>query len=231
MDEQLLQPMTAIPLKGIRKSIATRLGHIWREAVHVTLHRAVDVSCLYERKSYLAVPLIDYVLYALVQALKEDRFSVMNSHFDGQRILPYRTINLGYAIDHPKGLIVVNVFHTEAMDIYSFAEARKLQVSKAKAWKHTPSDLENGTFTVTNLGSLGIDYFTPILNPPQSAILGLGRTKIESTTDTWGNAPTIKALLPVSLTVDHRVLDGADAARFIQRVEEHIKELGNNLSE
>lgn len=226
-NQRQLTPLHTSPLRGIRKTIASRLGSVWREAVHVTLHRKTDVTGLYEKRRELAYSRIDYVLFAIVQTLKEQEYAAFNSHFDGHERTVFRSIHLGLATDHPKGLIVPNLFGTEAMDMATFAARRRELIDRAKRWKHAPDELENGTFTVSNLGTLGVDWFTPILNPPQVAIMGLGRTQTAPVYNSWGEAPELKALLPVSLTVDHRVLDGAIAARFLSRVEQHIAALAS----
>jgi pyruvate dehydrogenase E2 component (dihydrolipoamide acetyltransferase) len=224
-EPQVLKLYKQIPIKGIRRFIAARLSKAWQEAVHVTLHKDVDVTYYYEHKAELTYSLIDYILYGLVQTLKEESFHMFNGHFDGQTLQTFTSVNLGIATDHPKGLLVPVLHGAEEMAFGTFIDIRKSMISRAKAWKHTPQELENGTFTVTNLGIMGIDYFTPILNPPQVAIMGLGRVRVESMGWNWAEALTPKALLPLSLTIDHRILDGADAARFMTRLESHMREL------
>lgn len=213
------------PLKGVRRTIAARLGGVWRDAVHVTLQRELDVTPCYENKERLTGSLIDYMLYGFVQTLRETRFASFNAHFDGHTLRAYSSINIGLATDHPKGLIVPVLHGVEAMEQRAFAAARKELVSRAREWRHSPQELEGGTVTVSNLGTLGIGFFTPILNPPQTAILGIGATRVAPVIRQWGEAPQARALVPVSLTVDHRVLDGADAARLLQRLQEHIEAL------
>ncbi len=203
--------------------IASRLSGSWQQAVHVTLHKQMDVTLFYEHKAAFSYSLMDYLLYALVQTLKEERFNSFNSHFDGQVFRQYASINLGLATDHPKGLIVPNLYGAENMHLADFTFMRKELMNRAKQWKHAPSELTNGTFTVTNLGTMGIDFFTPILNPPQTAILGLGRIKMESVITEWGSPPIPKVFIPISLSIDHRVLDGAAAARFLQCLEGKVQ--------
>jgi pyruvate dehydrogenase E2 component (dihydrolipoamide acetyltransferase) len=217
-----LVPSTEIPLKGIRRTIATRLGAIWQQAVHVTLHKTIDVTAFYERKAELAFSLLDHLLHGLVLTLQEERFRSFNAHFDGGMLKTYASVNLGLATDHPRGLMVPIVHRAEGMGLAEFVLTRKDVVSRALTGKMKPGDMENGTFTVSNLGTMGIDAFTPILNPPQTAILGLGRTRFETVSWSWGEEPDRRAMLPLSLTVDHRVVDGADAARFLLAVEANM---------
>jgi len=213
------------PLKGIRKMISSRLGTIWREAVHVTIQKKLDITDLYSRKSELTFSLIDYIYYSLVLTLQKEEFSAFNAHFDGQVLSSFSSVNLGLATDHPKGLIVPVIHRADLMNIDRFVARRKELTAKAKAWRQSFEELENGTFTVTNLGTLGIDWFTPILNPPQTAILGIGRIAHEAVSWDRDHNLTVKATLPLSLTMDHRVLDGAEAARFLLAFEECLHEL------
>lgn len=223
--ESRLQVLKEMTVKGIRKTIASRLGAIWQEAVHVTLVRECDFTTFYANKGALPHALTDYLLLALVRVLQEEKFAVFNSHYEEQLLRTYSSVNLGLALDHPKGLIVPVIHGAEALDIAQLSVVRKEAAGKALAWKHKPADLEEGTFTVTNLGPLGIDSFTPILNPPQVAILGIGRMKVQQVGWTWGEPTEARALVPLSLTIDHRVLDGADAAKFLQRLEAVFQEL------
>jgi len=223
--QPVLQLYREKPLKGIRKTISSRLGTIWREAVHVTIQKKLDITDLYSRKSELTFSLIDYIYYSLVQTLQKEQFCAFNAHFDGQVLSSYSSVNLGLAVDHPKGLIVPVIHRADLIHIEEFVARRKELTGKAKAWQHTVEELENDTFTVTNLGTLGIDWFAPILNPPQTAILGTGRITHEAISWDRDHNPTIKATLPLSLTIDHRVLDGAEAARFLLALEECLHEI------
>lgn len=225
MEAALASPeiQAEIPLKGVRKFIAKRLSGIWREAVHVTLQKEADITHYYANKKDLPYSLPDYLFHALVQTLQEDGFRAFNAHFEEETLKVFRPVNLGIATDHPKGLIVPVLHGCEQWDLATFAEKRKAAVQRAREWKHSPQELENGTFTVSNLGTMGIDFFTPILNPPQVAILGLGRVKFESSSRSWNEPPIPRAFLHLSLTIDHRALDGADAARFLSALEEKLK--------
>lgn len=219
MDDDLLVVDRERKLSGVRKIIAERLSASWREAVHVTLHRKMDVSALYEHKHMRVYSFIDYVYYALVLTLGDPQWRKLNAHLEERTHRMYQTVNLGIAVDHPRGLIVPNVHRAETMDLADFASQRKKIVRAAQAWEHSPEMLEAGTFTVSNLGAESIGYFTPILNPPQVAILGLGSVEFVYTSHSWGEPPAMKAMLPLSLSFDHRVIDGAEAARFLKVLE------------
>lgn len=212
-------------LKGIRKFISSRLSTIWQEAVHVTLHKEVEISSFYENRHILPYSLIDYLLYGLIETLNLNEFKKFNSHFDGKTLQTFDSINLGIATDHPKGLVVPVIHLTDQLSMEDFILRKQDLISRTKLWKQNPEELENGTFTVSNLGTMGIDFFTPILNPPQVAILGLGRVRTQLLSWKWEDDPSPKALLPLSLTIDHRVLDGADAARFLDVFEENFSQV------
>lgn len=214
-DIEVMPVMREIPLKGIRKTIASRLGGIWREAVHVTFHRQIDVSILYENKKSLRHSLIDYLQYALVCTLDSASFRRFNATFEGEVLREIGQVNLGIAFDHPRGLIVPVLHGANRLSLDRFALQRKELTHRAAAGRLIAGELDNGTFTVTNLGTMGIDFFSPILNPPQTAILGFGRVRFEHSASSWEAVPERRALLGISLTVDHRVVDGADAARFL----------------
>ncbi|MFD0714695.1 2-oxo acid dehydrogenase subunit E2 [Paenibacillus sp. GCM10027626] len=219
---ELLRLQAEFPLKKARKLISGRLSAIWHEAVHVTVHKDIDVTAYYERRELLRQSFIDYVYHTVVQVLKKEPFHTFNSYFHGDVVKTYSSVNLGLAMDHPKGLVVPVLHLAEQLDIGQFAAKRKELIARTKQWKHEPWELDQGTFTISNLGPLGIDGFTPILNPPQVAILGLGRVWMQAFARDWEEAPARKAIIPFSLTIDHRVLDGADAAKFVNAVEKEL---------
>ncbi|MCL6443099.1 MAG: 2-oxo acid dehydrogenase subunit E2 [Alicyclobacillus sp.] len=231
----LTDPYGDIPIKstfrlsGARKVIARRLGEGWRNSVPVTLHRRLDVQSierLRTRNSTGAKDLsfIDYVLFALVRALHTS--DIMNATFDGETVRIYSTVNLGIAVDSPRGLAVPVLHNAHALSILELRQQRRRLIELVRQWKQRPSDLTGGTFTVSNLGSFGVEYFTPIINPPQVAILGLGQA-YRQTHKAVGSTEELRhsATLPVSLTFDHQVMDGALAAEFLIRFQEQIEEI------
>jgi pyruvate dehydrogenase E2 component (dihydrolipoamide acetyltransferase) len=167
-------------LKGIRKLISSRLSAVWHEAVHVTLHKQLDVTVFYKNRYQFPHAFLDYFYYALIQTLKQDEYKRFNAYYDGTLLQSFDSIHLGLAVDHPKGLIVPVIHGTDASSLDDFVIRRKDLMNRTKLWKQTPQEMEHGTFTISNLGPIGIDFFTPILNPPQVAILGIGRVQIQS---------------------------------------------------
>lgn len=210
-------------LRSVRRVIARRLSQIWQEAPHVTLHRELDATGLGEARARTGHSAIDVILWATTRALV--RYPEFNATFDGEVHRLYAGVHLGYAVDTPRGLVVPVLRDAAARGIDGLAAERKRMIATVMEGRFEMSDVEGGTFTVTNLGTMGVDFFTPILNPPQVAILGLGRLKTAAVG--WGpaEAPKVRELLPVSLSFDHRVIDGARAAVFLQAIQEELSSL------
>lgn len=198
-------------LKGIRKTIARRLGESYRNAVHMTLNKEMDISNVVNFRESLEkeVPLTDFILAGVKEALLEH--PELNSNYEDNEQKIFEDINLGYAVDTEKGLLVPVIKNSEDLRVPEINKKRKDLLNKVFEGKYSPKDLKGGTFTVTNLGPLGIDEFTPIINPPEVAILGVGRTEDESKVD-------------FSLSLDHRVVDGADGARFLNTLQEKLSD-------
>ncbi len=219
-----------VPLTGIQRTAAERLAASWRETPLVTEGIEVDFSaCLAVRAEKAAAwqeahdiePSInDIVLKATAQALKAHMR--LNAAYSDGAIEQFQEINLGVAVDSEQGLIVPVLHGADRLNIGEIARATRDLGTKAREGKLGLADLEGGTFTVTNLGGLGVDWFTPVLNPPQCAILGVGRVR---------RAPVVvdddivvRDIATLVLSFDHRVVDGAACARFLA----HLKALIEN---
>ncbi len=207
------------PLRGARRVVARRLSEAHRSCVPVTLHRDIDVNARVGAERS-AGAIVDRLLHATVRSLLAH--PELNGTFDGEVHRTYRSVHLGIAADTPRGLLVPVLRDAQMLNALQLSEARRAHVQRARAWKHSPEDLAGGTFTVTNLGPLGVDFFTPIVNPPQVGILGLGRMKHIQWSWTADDAPSKRCLLPVSLTFDHRICDGANAARFLETLQREV---------
>ena len=174
-----------IPLAGIRRTTAERLGAIWSQAPHVTEGIEVDFTALQAartanadawRNAYgIAPTLNDFVLKATAEALKS--YPQLNAALIDDAIHQYRDINLGVAIDIESGLVVPVVRKVDTLGVIALAGQVRELADRARNGKLGLDDFTGGTFTVTNLGGLGVDWFTPVLNPPQCAILGVGRVR------------------------------------------------------
>ena len=207
------------PLRGARRVVARRLSEAHRNCVPVTLHRDIDVTALV-LAGHSAGAIVDRLLRATVLSLQAH--PELNGTFDGEVHRTYSSVHLGVALDTPRGLLVPVIREAQSMDLTKLSEVRRSQSQLAIAWKHAPEDLTGGTFTVTNLGPFGIDFFTPIVNPPQLGILGLGRIKHVCLSWIPNDAPVNRSLLPASLTFAHRICDGANAARFLETLNREV---------
>jgi pyruvate dehydrogenase E2 component (dihydrolipoamide acetyltransferase) len=156
----------------------------------------------------------DFILHACARALKD--FPSLNSSFTEQGIKMHRHINLGMAVALEEGLVVPVIHSADGLSLTDLAMQSRELSAKAQKKKLLPLEYEGGTFTVSNLGMLGVDSFIAIINPPQCAILAVGRVASRVVAD--DGMFTIKSLMTATLSADHRVVDGAIGARFLKQV-------------
>ena len=213
------------PLGGLRAIIAERLSASWRERPHVTLTTEADATNLVSARQQLTAELgqkvvYDALLVALVaRALREQ--PQVNARLAEGGIEQLPQINIGVAVDTERGLLVPVVRDAAARSLVQIQRALAELVERAMAGRSLPDDLSGGTFTITNLGMFEIDAFTPIINPPESAILGVGR--IVARPVAVDRQVVVRDMVTLSLSFDHRLIDGAPAARFLQRVKQLVE--------
>jgi len=208
-----------LPLSGYKKTSAERLSMSFRTAPHSTIIMETDVSKAAElhhktQASYTAI-----ILKAVAEALNE--VPLLNSTLEGDRIKMFEDVNVGVAVATENGLIVPVVHKADKRPLEDIEATIKELTEKARQAKLTKEELTGGTFTITNLGMYDVDFFTPIINPPEAAILGIG--KITQKPVASNARIEIKPVLMLSLSYDHRILDGAPAAQFLRRVKEKIE--------
>ncbi len=216
--------VTDIPVKGVRKIIASRMLDSLQNTAQLTMNASADASALLAYRKRLkqapeelglaGVTINDFVLYAVAGTLP--RFSFMNAHFLGETIREFAHVHLGMAVDSERGLMVPVIKHADSLSLKELSgEATRLGTA-SKAGTLAPDDMSGATFTITNLGSLGIESFTPVLNPPEVAILGVCaiQPKPVFSDENISYVPHIS----LSLTFDHRAVDGAPAARFLKEL-------------
>jgi len=214
-----------IKIFGIRKVIGDRLSKSYREAVHVTLNMEVEMDKLIEMRKKLAEKLgkkpsyTVLMLKCIAKAIRD--FIEVNATMEDGKITIYDSININVAVDSPMGLITPVIRDVDKKSLEELLSDYQNLVDRAKKGLLKEKDFIGGTFTVTNLGMFGIDSFTPIINPPQIAILGLNRIV---------KKPVIKEgeikicnVMNLSLSFDHRAIDGAPAARFLQKVKYYLE--------
>ena len=161
----------------------------------------------------------DFILHACARALKN--FPSLNSSFTEQGIRQHSEINLGVAVALEEGLVVPVIRNADRLNLNELAQQSRQLADKAQNKKLFPLDYEGGTFTVSNLGMLGVDSFIAIINPPQCAILAVGRVAPRVVADDGMFA--IKPMMTATLSADHRVVDGAMAARFLQAIKQSLE--------
>jgi pyruvate dehydrogenase E2 component (dihydrolipoamide acetyltransferase) len=217
-------PAKEIPVEGVRKIISERMLTSLQSTAQLTLNTSADASNLLacreslksssQKKRLNKININDFLLYIVANILP--KFKNINAHFLKDRILEFEQVHLGFAVDSPRGLMVPIIRNAHLLSLEKISqEARRLSTA-CQEETILPDELNGGTFTVTNLGTMGIESFTPILNIPQVAILGIGSISLK---------PIMKEdkvqFIPhigLSLTFDHRAVDGAPAARFLQEL-------------
>jgi pyruvate dehydrogenase E2 component (dihydrolipoamide acetyltransferase) len=211
--------LDAIPMKGIRELIAQRMQASHLQTAPVTLTAETDATGLVEMRQRLAARQVsvsynDILLAILGKALRQH--PRLNASLDGETIQLWEPIHVGLAVDTDRGLLVPVVRHVDQKGLAQIARETRDLAERARSGKVLPDELRGSTFTLTNLGMFGVDAFTPLINLPETAILGVGRIQhrpvwvedhVEGRPMAW-----------LSMTFDHRLVDGGLAARFLQEV-------------
>lgn len=208
-----------VPLTGIRKISAERVAKSVREAPHCTLCMEVNMAEASKLKDRLGISYTDIIVKAVALALKEHK--MLNSTLEGDKLKVFDEINIGIATATPQGLVVPVVKNADRKSLSEISAEIKTLAKKAREGKIEKNEVSGGTFTVTNLGMYGVEFFTPIINPPEAAILGVG--KIINKPVVEGNEVKIRPMMMLSLSFDHRIVDGAPAAQFLSRIKEILE--------
>ena len=216
-------------LPNIRKVIAKSMHASLSTMAQLTLNSSFDATKLLAFRASLKkmgeamgignITLNDMVLFAVSRVLLKHRS--VNAHFLDDKMRFFNTVNLGIAVDTDRGLLVPTVFSAEKLSLTELSKAAKAVITEAQSGTISPDKLKDGTFTVTNLGSLGVESFTPVINPPQTCILGVNNITRRLKEVNGKDVPY--PAMGLSLTFDHRALDGAPAARFLKDVCEALE--------
>jgi pyruvate dehydrogenase E2 component (dihydrolipoamide acetyltransferase) len=208
-------------LEGIRKVVAERLGFTARTAVPVTLTMEVDATGLVNLKD--REDHIGFTAFAVKAAAKAlESNPVMNSTIDGEEITTYSDVNVAVAINTDQGLVAPIIRNANKKSLKEIGSEIEQLSQKAKENRLTIEELTGGTFTVTNLGAYDIESFAPVINPPQCAILGLGRIAYKPYV--VGGRVSSKPATLLTLVFDHRIVDGVPAAKFLQEIKSNLEE-------
>jgi pyruvate dehydrogenase E2 component (dihydrolipoamide acetyltransferase) len=218
-----------ISLAGIRKTIAKRLAESFRDVPHFVVTVTVDMTNARNAKQDLnsvakerhgvKLSYTDLIIKAVALALIENK--ILNSSLEGEEIKVYQDINIGLAVAFPAGLIVPTIFRADQLSLFEIAGKREELVKKSQKNSINLKEVAGGTFTISNLGMYGVDSFSAIINPPQSAILAVGA--IAEKIIPFNGQIAIRPLMILSLSVDHRVIDGVQSAKFLNKIKDLLE--------
>ncbi len=220
-----------VPMKGVRKVIAQNMIKSLAQSAQVTSMEDIDVSKLWDlrkkEKEHFAIEgvkltFMPFIIKAVVKALQKHH--IVNSSLEGDNIVLKKYYNIGVAVQTDAGLMVPVLKIVERKNIAEIAKEIESLAEKARSRVIDTMDLKGSTFTITNYGSVGGTYGTPIINPGEAAILGLGRIFDRVVFDEKTNNVKNAKILPISLTFDHQIIDGAEAAEFIQTLRGFLEE-------
>jgi pyruvate dehydrogenase E2 component (dihydrolipoamide acetyltransferase) len=214
-----------IRLAGKRKAVAERLSYGFHTTVPVTITMEAPMTRLVERRESLRtegaedVSITAYVVKAAAKALEDH--PLINSSLEQDELRLFGEINVAVAINTPDGLVAPVIPQTNKKSLVEVSRSIRNLTERAMQNTLSVPDLTGGTFTVTNLGGYGVELFAPVINPPQCAILGFGKTAEKAVV--VGKEIRVMLMTTLSLVFDHRIVDGVPAARFLQRVKELLE--------
>jgi pyruvate dehydrogenase E2 component (dihydrolipoamide acetyltransferase) len=208
-----------IPLSGYRKTSAERVSTSFRTAPHSTIMMSVDTSKAALVHERLQVSYTAIIVGAATKALAEN--PIINSTVEGDEIKIFEDVNVGVAVATEHGLVVPVIRNADKKSLKEIDAAIKDLTEKARQGKLKKEEVTGGTFTVSNLGRYEVEFFTPIINPPEAAILGVGKI-VEKPVVVDGKVE-VKPLMTLSLSYDHRIVDGAPAAKFLQKIKHYME--------
>jgi pyruvate dehydrogenase E2 component (dihydrolipoamide acetyltransferase) len=227
-------PVEARPLSRIQKISGPALARNWVMIPHVTQFDEADITELEafrakvneeNAKAGIKVTPLAFLIKAVVAALK--KFPAMNSSLDGDNLVVKHYWHIGFAADTPNGLVVPVIKDADQKGVVQIAKETSELASKAREGKLSPADMQGGTFSISSLGGIGGTAFTPIINAPEVAILGVSKAAMKPVWNGKEFAPRL--VMPLSLSYDHRVIDGAQAARFTTYLAQVIGDLRRGM--
>lgn len=214
---------TSAPLKGVRKVVAKRMMESLTSTAQLTLNTTANAAGILALRKKVKnadealglnkITLNDLVCFAVSRTLP--KYPVFNAHLEDGVLTQFEQVHLGFACDTPRGLLVPVIRSAQALGLKAFSDEAKRLAGGAIDGTIAPDFLSGGTFTVSNIGSFGIETFTPVINLPQTAILGVGAITPRPAVAADGTIG-VEQRLNLSLTIDHQVIDGADGARFLR---------------
>ncbi len=229
--ESQTDDVTQVPMRGIRQRIAERMTASLQEMAQLTLNASADARAILAYRKRLKasaeglglqkVSVNDLLMFVVSRVLLN--YPELNATLENDTISQWGVVHLGFAVDTPRGLVVPTVRDAHTLSLRALSTETKRLVTNVQDGKISPDELTGGTFTVSNLGALGIESFTPVINPPQVAILGVGKTDLKPVL--VDDEVQFIPHMYLSLTIDHRAIDGAPAARFLSALADAIAEV------
>jgi pyruvate dehydrogenase E2 component (dihydrolipoamide acetyltransferase) len=231
LEFEKLGPVERVPQSRIQKISGPNLARNWVMIPHVTHNDEADITELEAWRKQLnaeqdvKVTMVSFLIVAAVATLKE--FPAFNSSLDGDELILKRFYNIGFAADTPGGLVVPVIKDAGKKSLLDIARELTELSGKAREGKLSASEMQGSTFTISSLGGIGGTSFTPIVNAPEVAILGVTRAAMKPVWDGQSFVPRL--IVPLSLSYDHRVIDGAAAARFVAHLVRVLSDLRRAL--
>jgi pyruvate dehydrogenase E2 component (dihydrolipoamide acetyltransferase) len=216
MARRMLQSARDIPQFSVSRDLNATQLTAWRARINAELE---------DDKQRVSMTVL--MIWLAAQALR--KHPRLNSRFDEDAIIQYQNVNVAVAMETPSGLVVPVIRAVETLSMSEIAQALKDLAARAMAKRLSVSDFANATFTISNLGMMGVTNFRPMVNSPQAAIMGVSGPRISVVLDEKDKLAPVK-IMEVTITADHRVLDGAEVARFLQTLVEIIQESAINQS-
>ncbi|AMQ20288.1 dihydrolipoamide acetyltransferase family protein [Geobacillus sp. JS12] len=221
--------VTVKPITGMRKVIATRMFASLHQTAQLTIHMKADITKLIEvneniknelrDESTIKFTITDFIARAVILSLRTHK--QMNSLYQDGRIYTYDSVHLGIAVAVENGLVVPVIRYAEKLSLKEISQKIKELSTRAREGALSSEEMTGSTFTITSLGAYGVEFFTPVLNPPEVGILGVGTA--EDVPVLVGDIVEKRKKLPLSLTFDHQVIDGAPASQFLGMVKHYLE--------
>jgi len=226
------QKFEVIQLQGMRRTIAKRMLNSWQTIPHITFSLDVEMSRVIAMRQELnartdaektGISISAVLVKACAAALRQH--PILNSYYGEEQIIIQPDVNIGLAVALNEGLIVPVIHQADQKNLSQIGSEVSVLSKKAREGDLHPKDVMDGTFTISNLGMFAVDQFTAIINPPQVAILAVGRTAERFVPDE-SRRPVLRPMMTVTLSVDHRVVDGSEAARFLSTLQGILETAG-----
>jgi len=226
-----LTPLETVPLRGIRRTIAERMTHSFQTTPHIFVSLRVDMNKLEAERARLneaaeanqfpRISVTAILVKVTAEVLKDHPW--LNSTLQGEEIILLSDLNIGVAVALDGGLIAPVVHHADGKSVAEIAAEVQDLATRARTNQLTPSHVARGTFTISNLGPFGVEQFTAIINPPNAAILAVGAIRSEVVVDELGEI-VVRPLVWMTLAADHRIVDGAVAAKFLTALKDALED-------